>query len=267
MTDAVQQAARTANSSRPLELLARGGYAASGVVHLLLGALVVGVTFGGRGQTDQSGAFRTIATAPWGMALLWVLAVLLVALGLYHLVQCFVARGGSAADRWKDRASHAGQAVVFAALGVAAATVALGARPNGDRSAQTASRDVLSLSGGPLLLGLLAAGVVIGGIAFAAMGARRSFLKKVDLPGGRVGSAVTVLGVVGYVAKGGALAIVGALLVVAAVKADPEQAGGLDAAVHTLLGLPFGQALVACAGIGFASYGVYLFFRARYAKL
>lgn len=75
--------------------------------------------------------------------------------------------------------------------------MALGARPNGDRSAQTASRDVLSLSGGPLLLGLLAAGVVIGGIAFAAMGVRRSFLKKVDLPGGRVGSAVTVLGVVG----------------------------------------------------------------------
>ena len=145
--------------------------------------------------------------------------------------------------------------------------MALGARRNGDRSAQTASRDVLSLSGGPLLLGLLAAGVVIGGIAFAAMGVRRSFLKNVDLPGGRVGSGVTVLGVVGYVAKGGALAIVGALLVVAAVKADPEQAGGLDAAVHTLLGLPFGQALVACAGIGFASYGVYLFFRARYAKL
>ena len=80
-------------------------------------------------------------------------------------MQCFVSRGGSAADRWKDRASHAGQAVVFAALGVAAATVALGARPNGDRSAQTASRDVLSLSGGPLLLGLLAAGVVIGGNA------------------------------------------------------------------------------------------------------
>lgn len=53
--------------------------------------------------------------------------------------------------------------------------MALGARPNGDRSAQTASRDVLSLSGGPLLLGLLAAGVVIGGIAFAAMGVRRSF--------------------------------------------------------------------------------------------
>ena len=93
-------------------------------MHLLLGALVVGVAFGGQCQTDQSGAFRTIATAPWGMALLWVLAVLLVALGLYHLVQCFLSRGGSAADRWKDRASHAGQAVVFAALGVAAATVA-----------------------------------------------------------------------------------------------------------------------------------------------
>lgn len=237
------------------------------MVHLLLGALVVGVAFGGHGQTDQSGAFRTIAGAPLGMALLWVLAVLLIALGVYNLVQCFVASGGSAADRWKHRATHAGQAVVFAALGVVAARVALGSRPNGDRSAETASRDVLSLPGGPVLLGLVGAGVVIGGIVFAARGVRKSFLKKVNLPGGRVGSAVTVLGEVGYLAKGVALAIVGALLVLAAVKVDPKQAGGLDAAMHTLLGLPFGPALVACAGVGFAAYGLYLFFRARYAKL
>ena len=43
MTDAAQQAARTANSSRPLELLARGGYAglikALGGVALLAAAI------------------------------------------------------------------------------------------------------------------------------------------------------------------------------------------------------------------------------------
>ena len=267
MTDAVKQAARSADSSRALELLARGGYAASGVVHLLLGALVVAVAFGRGGQTDQSGAFRTIAGAPLGMAMLWVLAVLLAALGLYHLVQCFLVREDSAAKAWGKRASEVGQAVVFAALGFVAATVALGARPNGDSSARSASRDVLGLPGGPVLLGLIGAGVLIGGIVFAVMGVRKSFVKKLSLPGGRLGDAVTVLGVVGYVAKGVALAIVGVLLAVAAVTVDPKKAGGLDAAVHTLIGLPFGPALTVAAGVGFAAYGVFLFFRARYAKL
>ena len=263
----MKQAARSADSNRALGLLARGGYAASGVVHLLLGALVVAVAFGRGGQTDQSGAFKTISGAPLGMALLWVLAVLLAALGLYHLVQCFLVREKSTAKTWAKRASELGQAVIFAALGFVGATVALGARPNGDRSAENASRGVLALPGGPLLLGLIGAGVLIGGIAFAVMGVRKSFVKRLTLPGGRVAEAVTTLGVVGYLAKGVALAIVGGLLLVAAVTVDPKKAGGLDDAVHTLLGLPFGPALTVAAGIGFAAYGVFLFFRARYAKL
>ncbi len=267
MTDSVKQAARSADSSPALEALARGGYAASGVVHLLLGAIVLSVALGGRGQSDQSGAFRAIAGAPLGLAVLWVLAVLLAALGLYHLVQCFLVHEDSPAEAWKQRASSAGNAVVFVALAVVAGSVALGSRPNGDRSAESASRDVLALPGGPLLLGAIGAGVLIGGIVFAVKGVRQSFRKKLTIPSGPLGRAVTVLGVLGYVAKGVALAIVGVLLLVAAISVDPKQAGGLDAAVRTLLNLPFGPALAAAAGIGFAGYGIFLFFRARYAKL
>ena len=61
-----------------------------------------------------------------------------------------------------------------------------------------------------------------------------------------------------------------ALAAAAPVHADPAVPQPYSACPAELTGaatLPFGQALVACAGIGFASYGVYLFFRARYAKL
>ena len=199
--------------------------------------------------------------------MLWVLAVLLAALGLYHLVQCFLASGDSAADRWKERASQAGRAVVFAALGAVAATVAMGARPNGDRTAETASRDVLGLPGGPVLLALIGAGVLVGGVVFAVRGVRQSFTKKLTLPAGRVGRGVTMLGVVGYVAEGIALAIVGVLPDRrSSQRRTPRKAGGLDAAVHTLLTLLFGPFVTAAAGIGFVAYGVSVL-PARYAKL
>jgi hypothetical protein len=75
-------------------------------------------------------------------------------------------------------------------------------------------------------------------------------------------------GRIGYVGKGAALAVVGVLLVVAAVRSDPEQAEGLDAALHTLAGLPFGAVLLTLVALGFAGYGVYaLAGRARYAKV
>lgn len=173
----------------------------------------------------------------------------------------------TALTTWGRRISEAGQAVVFAALGAVAASVALGARTEGNRSAEDASRGVLALPGGDIVLGLVGLGVAAGGVAFVVMGVMRSFEKKMSIPKDGVGPFVTTLGVVGYIAKGVALAIVGVLLVVAAVTSDASQAGGLDDAFDTLHGLFLGPVLVGLVGAGFVAYGLFLFFRARYARL
>lgn len=264
--------ARRTESSRGLRALARGGYVANGVVHALVGTIVLAVAFGADGDTDQAGAFKTIADAPAGFVALWVLAISLWALGVYHLAEGILSRrqGSDAvgeAKKWGRRAAEWGQAVVFIALGLVAASVALGARPDGEATAEEASRGVLSIPGGPLLLGLVGVGIGIGGVSFVVMGVRRSFEKKVDLPDGATGRFVTVLGVVGFVAKGIALAIVGVILVVAAVRVDPEAAGGLDGAIDALLALPFGPVLAGVVGIGFLAYAVFCVFRARWARL
>ena len=281
MADAARSAARQVEASRLVRALARGGYAASGAVHVLIGLLVLTLAFGGSGEADQSGALRAIAGAPLGLAVLWIIAVLLWALALYHLIEAFVLRGGGATEKtaalktalktalttWGRRISEAGQAVVFAALGAVAASVALGARTEGNRSAEDASRGVLALPGGDIVLGLVGLGVAAGGVAFVVMGVMRSFEKKMSIPKDGVGPFVTTLGVVGYIAKGVALAIVGVLLVVAAVTSDASQAGGLDDAFDTLHGLFLGPVLVSLVGAGFVAYGLFLFFRARYARL
>lgn len=267
MSAPARQAARKAESSTSFRAMARAGYAANGIVHVLIGTLVVAVAFGGSGESDQSGAFRAVAAAPLGLLALWVLAVALCALGVWHVVHGVRVRAGSTAKTWGRRVSEWGQAVVFIALGVLAASVALGARPDTEQSAEGASRGVLSIPGGPLLLGAVGLGIGIGGISFVVMGVMRSFRKRMSIPSGAFGDALTTLGVVGFIAKGVALGIVCVLLLVAAVTLDSQAAGGLDGAVQALLQVAYGPVLVIVVGVGFIAYGIFTIFRSWYARL
>lgn len=267
-----KQAARKAEASPTVRRFARAGYVANGVVHVLIGVIVLVIATGGDASSDQSGAFMAIASAPLGFVALWALAICLWALGIWHFFEGMLVRNGegdaaSQAKKWGRRASEWGQAFVFMALGGVAASVALGARANGEAAAEGASREALSIPGGGVVLGLVGLGVGIGGVAFIVMGVLRSFRKKMSIPSGTLGVTVTALGVAGFVAKGVALAIVGVLLVVAAVSGDAAVAGGLDGAIQALLGVAYGTWLVGTVGFGFIAYGVFCMFRARFARL
>lgn len=267
MTSEARRVARKAESSRIFRLPARAGYVANGVMHVLIGSLILAVALGGSGESDQAGAFKALAAAPFGFVLLWILAAALWALALWHVLDGILAPRDSTAQKWGRRISEWGQALAFLLIGLLAASVALGARPNADETAADVSRGVLFIPGGVFVLGAIGAGFAIAGIAFAVMGVRRSFVKKLALPQGPPGQAITVLGATGFIAKGLALLIVGVLLLVAAVKVDPDAAGGLDAAITALLEMPFGPALTLTIGTGLIVYGVFCGFRARYAKL
>jgi hypothetical protein len=263
----VKHAARKAEESRAFRVAARAGYAANGLVHVLIGVFILAVAFGGREETDQAGAFKAVAGAPAGFLALWALAIALLALGLYHLLEGILAWGGDAARKWGRRVAEWGQAFVFIALGLIAASVALGARPDADESAEYASRGLLSIPGGPYVLGLIGVGFGIGGISFIVMGIRRSFENKMSVPSTAIGATVKSLGLIGFIAKGLALIILAVLLVTAAVKVEPDVSGGLDAAIDALLDLSYGAPLVSAVGVGLIAYGVFCFVRARSADL
>lgn len=267
-----KRVARKAEASPTVRRLARAGYAANGVVHVLIGIIVLVIASGGDASSDQGGALRAIASAPLGFVALWALAICLWALGTWHFFEGLLARdlhGDTAglAKKWGRRVSEFGQAVVFVSLGTIAASVALGAQADSEAAAEGASREVLSVPGGSFVLGLVGVGIGIGGIAFVVMGVLRSFRKKMSIPSGALGAAVTALGVAGFSAKGVALTIVGALLIVAAVQGDAGAAGGLDGAIEALLGVAHGPLLVGGVGAGFIAYGVFCGARARFATL
>jgi hypothetical protein len=256
-------AARSARTSRTLELLARAGYAVSGLLHLVVGVIAVQVATGAASsqQADQTGALAAIAGTPGGTALLWFAVVAFAALGLWQLT---VAISGAAETA--DRLKAAGKAVLYVALGVLALQVVTGSSGGGQEQSMTAT--LMQNPAGKVLVGAVGLGVVAGGIYHVIKGWRKKFLE--DLKGGtsgHLGRAVVVLGRVGYVAKGVALGVLGALFVVAAVQSDPQQAGGLDAAFATMASQPFGAVLLVAVGLGFAAYGLYSFARARYARM
>ncbi|PPI41027.1 MULTISPECIES: DUF1206 domain-containing protein [unclassified Rathayibacter] len=270
-TPSTADAQRTADDiqdSRAVRTLARGGFAANGLVHLLIGVIALGVARGGGGEADQSGALGALAAQPGGLVILWICTVGLFGLALWGLLEAFLVRPReSALKTWGSRLKEAGKAVVYGALGVTALKFATGGGSSSSESSESASAQVLSAPGGVVLLVIAGLAVLAVSGVFVYRGASRKFLENVAAPGGTAGTVVTVLGVAGYVAKGVVLGALGVLLIVAAVTHDPEQAGGLDEALKSLVELPAGVLLLGFVAVGLIAYGLFCFARARWPRL
>lgn len=245
-------------------MLARTGYAVSGLLHVVIGILAISIGLHGGGRADQTGALRSIAHAPGGIVLVWAMIVGLSALGLWQVARSVTAEQRDEKRRWRSRFSAWGQAIGYLALAGIGVSVALGGSGSQGKSL---SAHVLEVPGGVVLLVAVGLAVFCAGVFFVVKGVRRSFLDDLRRPSTAIRDVIELVGVAGFVAKGIALGVLGALLVVAAVTADPDKAGGLDQAFQALVRLPFGEVLVVLVGIGFIAYGVYGGFRARYAKL
>jgi len=261
-TNDVKQAAAKAGDHPALENAARLGYATSGVLHLLIGWLGLQVAWaGGAGSSaDQSGALQTLSGNAVGKVILWLAVLGFLGLAIWQLTETIVGRGEAS-----DRAKAAAKLVVYLFLSFAAFSYARsGSGTSSSQQSVDFTATLLSKPFGKVLVGAVGLAVVAVGAYHVYKGARKKFLQDLrEHPGQWVVRA----GVFGYVAKGIALGVVGALFVVAAVNSDPEKASGLDGALHTLREAPFGPILLTVVALGFASYAVYSFARAKYARV
>lgn len=285
VTDAAQDAAREtgrqarrAADSRWFETTARAGFVGSGIVHLLIGYLAVLLGIGNAtagsgaqgsqsGDTDQSGALAQIASVPGGVVLLWLVAVGTAALTIRLVVEAVVGGRTDDARAWLNRAKNVGKAVVYGAIAYSSASYALGAGKSSSGSTRSAAATALATPGGVVLLLLVAAVAIVIGVGLVVIGVRGSWKKHLRPQPQSVRRAVQVLATLGYVAKGVAVVIVGVLVAVAAFRSDPDQATGLDGAFDALRSMPGGSVVLVVVGLGFAAFGVYSFFRARYARI
>ena len=261
--------AKEVANSEPVKIGARIGLVAYGITHLLVAWLALQVAFGGGGgRTDQSGAFQTIAGQPFGRVLLWILAVGFAAVAFWRISQAILApaRTDDAKEQIKKRVEEGGRAVVFIALTVLAVRVAAGG--GGSGGGQKATAGVLGWPGGQFLVGAVGLGIIVGAAIKAKRGWEKSFLDEMDLPSDRsTRQVIERLGQVGSIAKAVSLGLIGAVVVVAAVRFDPSKANGLDPALKALAGEPYGIFLLALVALGLAAYGAFCFFDAKYHRV
>ncbi|MDD7939432.1 DUF1206 domain-containing protein [Actinomycetospora lutea] len=247
--------------NRAVELLGRVGLAGYGLVHLLVGVLAVQIAVRGGGQADQQGAVATLAAEPFGFVLLVVIVVGLVAFGAWQgLAAATGFRWATGWDRTQRRIGAAGTAVgvLFVAL-IGVQLLVTGSSGSSSGGSQQTTAGLLALPGGRYVVFGIAVVVLIIAGATAWTGIRGSFAEAIDwsrLPSS-LRTPVYWLGVAGHVLRAVAFAVMAVLFGVAAVRADPGQAGGLDAALKTLAAQPFGPVLLLVVALGFVAYGVY----------
>ncbi|MEV6349444.1 DUF1206 domain-containing protein [Actinoplanes sp. NPDC051851] len=264
-TSHVKYHASRAADSKPLELLARAGFIGYGVIHLLFAWIALQVAFGGSGkESDQSGALQEMAAHSYGEVLLVAIAVGLFAMALWQAFEAAIGESGDQ-DRTAiaERVVSGVRAVLYGYLGFMAIKVVQGAKASMGDNSESKSAGLMDATGGRWLVGLAGLVVLGVGIGMAVYGLRKKFTRHLT------GAPQTVirLGQAGYSAKGLAYAISGVLFVSAAVTYDPDKARGLDAALKTLAGHPWGVWVLALIAIGIAAFGVYCLAQSRYRKI
>jgi Domain of Unknown Function (DUF1206) len=260
-----------ATDSDAFEYTARAGFAVSGVLHLIVGYIILRIAFGSGGSADQSGALATLARQTGGTLIMWVAAVGLVALGLWRLAEAVVGSkpGEGSGHRQDDtpawkRAKSVGLAIVNFAIAFAAARYAMGSGQQSSQQNAGLSAQMMQSGWGKVALIAIGLGLVGVGGYHVYKGVSKKFLKDLRVSGG---TGITATGIAGYVAKGLVIAGAGVLVIIASVQADPSKATGLDAAVKTLGQAPFGKFLLIVAALGIAAFGAYSFVRSRHGRM
>ncbi|GIF13194.1 DUF1206 domain-containing protein [Actinoplanes teichomyceticus] len=270
-TSHVKYHASRAADSKPLEYLARGGFVGYGIIHLLFAWIALQVAFGGSGkESDQSGALQEIARHSYGKTLLVIIAVGLAAMAVW---QAFLAIVGESGEQNRaalaERVLSGVRAALYVYLGWLAVKVVKGANASMGDNYESKSSGLMQSSGGRWLIGLIGVAVIGAGIGIFLYGLTRKFTEHLNtqqMPAG-TRQPIIRLGMAGYMAKGVAYAVAGVLFVVAAVTYDPDKARGLDAALKTLAGHPWGVWLLALIAAGIAAFGVYCLAQAKYRKI
>jgi hypothetical protein len=264
-------AAEDVTNSRTLEVLARAGFAASGILHLLVGGIAIRLAAGGTGNADFSGAVAELATQPLGPFLLWASFAACAALALWQASDAiFDYSHLPAKQKAGNKAKAAAQALVFAGLALTLLSFARGTGSGGDnrKAASDLTYSLMKAPGGVALLVLLGAAIAVTGVVYAIRGMRKSFEKHLVMPANHTArTAVTVLGVTGYVAKGTVLLLTGLLIAIATWESHPEQSTGLDGGLRALRDQPLGVYLLAAVGAGLICYGVFMIVRAKLARM
>lgn len=257
-------------SHRPwIHYIARSGYAARGVVYLLIGGLAVLSALGHGGETgDQKDALQSLLSAPAGAILLAILAIGLLCFASWRFIQAAfdTDKHGSDAKGWIKRGALVVSSITHVALALAAARIAWGNNDGGGDGTQSWTAWLLSQPFGRWLVGLVGVAIIGAGVAHVVKAVKKSYEKHLDIdPQWR--DKLRPVFMAGLIARGIVFGMIGSFFIYAAWTYDASNAGGLQAVFDEVRSHQFGGAMLLALSVGLFAFGIYGLAQARWRRV
>lgn len=260
-------------ASPALVMLGRAGYAAKGVVYIVIGALAARTAMGdGGATTDSRGALNVIGSGPFGTA-----ALVLIAIGLFGYMAWRLVAAATDAEGEGDeptslakRVGQAARGIVYGVLGLQALRLLQGRGKTESTAAQDWSARLLQLPFGKLLVGAAGLGVIgYAGYQLYRAASEKKVRKHLDLAeaGPTQAEWIVRLGQFGIAARAVVFALIGVFLIRAAMQRDSSEAGGIAQSLRALAGASYGKYALGAVAFGLVAYGVYQIATARYRHM
>ncbi|WP_170846091.1 DUF1206 domain-containing protein [Bacillus sp. MUM 13] len=260
--DAKYHAKKTAHHMKPwARKAARAGFMAKGTNFILVGALSLLAACGaGSKAKGTNGAMAAVAAKPYGEVLLWLIGIGLAGYILWLLIQIFELQTIKE-DPMKGSLRKAGNVIsCIIYIGLAAKAIKLAIHAGQSSSAQKAwTARILAQDYGPLLIGLIGAGIIIYGIYSIFSGIKGSFMKQFKLQemSKEEIQATRKSGQIGMVSRGAVFGFLGYFVIRMAITANPHNPTNLDGALQKILQQSYGPWMLGIVSIGFALYGIF----------
>jgi hypothetical protein len=263
----IEQAAAVARGAERkaapwVERLARLGYAAKGVVYVLIGYIAAHAAVGAGGEVEGwNGALGELRDEPGGTLMLWLIGIGLLGYVIWRFVAAV--RNPENEDA-AHRAFFVFSGVAYAGLALAAFRLATGGGGSNNDTHWTST--LMEQPFGRVLVALAGVGIAGYGLQQLWSAWTIDLDKRLDLSplSAAARGWVIRLGRFGMAARGIVLVMLGYIFLRAALKERSSEPGNVEGVLDSLRGTPW---LLAIVALGFIAYGLFNLVRARYRRI
>jgi hypothetical protein len=259
--------------NRGLVLLARGGYAARGLVYLIIGFFALLAALGSGQPADSHSGLEKLLGQPFGHALVGIVVVGLIAFAAWRLLQATrdVDHHGTSFKGIAIRAGLLAGAVSNALLAFFALSLLIsGLKSSSDSKDGGKTEDflatLLSWDHSNLLIYLAALVPLVVGIIHIVKGWKATFEKYFEADE-QVMRYVRPISRFGLIARGVAFIEIAVLLAISGSSYQAMHPPGMKDAMNGLESLPMGWLVLSVVAVGLMAFAIYSFAEAIWRKI